>query len=182
MRLLPGYDDPRVFETLVMVYKRSGNRDAALALGRMRKEEALPVLLDNYFFCREDPSIEQAYLLRKYPLPEPGDTKPPEMDPSDRDMIVSILVKYLDEVETVKAHYADYLSSKIFPMSYDDILARDAAYILAILYASDKTPAYSRKEIEARKDRPISCVYADYMYDSFQYDDLQSYVRFRTNK
>lgn len=98
---LSNIDDPRAFETLVMIYKNDKfperKKEIVYALGRRGKEDALPILLDYIHRQNADVLESKINLLEKHPVSERTDLIH-IMDVNDRDNFVAKSIKYLQGV------------------------------------------------------------------------------------
>ena len=155
-------DDPRVFETLIMIYKndhfQERKQEVAYGLGITGKEIALPVLLDYIYRQIIDLSEDEIHLLGKYPVSEKAELIPC-LDMDDRDKVVVRLIKYLQE----KREYNDSLRTAI-------------AHTLAILYSSSTTSIKSKGLIKESANLAVCHGYDEYRDDSVGYIYLKEFV------
>lgn len=178
------YDDHRIFEALIRVYRDAKDKynkmAVVMALGEIGKREALPVLLDNFFAWYGNHTKSSIDFLNKYQIPKQIDTLAMfnwEIEAEDCDSLIKILFDYLDEAAPYKYDPQSYTKGYPEYITFDSLSA-NVAYILAIIYTSDKASLASKEKIRTGKNRSIQCIYADYMYDSFQYDQLRDYIKF----
>ena len=157
-------DDPRVFETLVMIYinthSQERKQDVVYGLGTMGREEALPVLLDYIYRQNTDLAGDEIYLLEKYPVSESIDLIR-SMDVEDRDKVVAKLIKYLQDKH-----------------EYNDARRTAMAYTLTILYSSNVTSMKSKELIKESANVAICYGYDEYRNDSVGYIYLKEFVNF----
>jgi hypothetical protein len=157
-------DDPRVFETLAMIYKNDKfperKKEVVHALGTRGKEDALPILLD--YIHRQNVDLQEAEinLLEKYPVSERTGFIH-FMDIADRDKVIAKFIKYLQD----KNDHSDALRTAI-------------AHTLAILYASNITSIQSKELIKASANVAICYGYDEYRDDPVGYIYLKEFVNF----
>jgi hypothetical protein len=160
-------DDPRVFETLVMIYKNDKfperKKDVAYALGTRGKEDALPILLDYIHQQNADLPEVEINLLEKYPVSERTDFIH-IMDVDDRDKVTAKFIKYLQDKN-----------------DHNDALRTAMAHTLAILYASNITSTKSKELIKASANVAICYGYDEYTDDPVGYIYLKEFVNFGEN-
>jgi len=157
-------DDPRVFETLVMIYKNDNflerKKEVVYGLGTKGKEDALPILLDYIYRQDADLSEDEINLLEKYPVSERTDLIH-IMDMDDRDKVVAKFIKYLQDKH-----------------DHNDALKTAIAHTLAILYASNITSIKSKQLIKASAKVAICYGYDEYTDDPIGYIYLNEFVNF----
>ncbi len=165
---LVGIDDPRVFRTLVNVYKKTDNqqkkRDALYLLGKVGGEASLPILLDNFVQQSKILSDDQLGILRNYCLEDGFDDQYLDMNPADRNTVINILLNYLTEQK-----------------AYDDPLRIDVAHMLAILYTSSKTLYVSKETIKAMSRQNIFAIPQDSIHPA-SYISLSDFIEFTDSK
>ena len=157
-------DDPRVFETLVRIYKNDNSlerkQEVVYGLGTTGKEAALPILLDYIYRKNADLSEEEINLLEKYPVLEKTDLIH-TMNIDDRDRVVTKFIKYLQDKH-----------------DYNDVLRTAIAHTLAILYPSNITSIESKELIKASANVAICYGYDEHRDDPVGHIYLKEFVNF----
>jgi hypothetical protein len=167
LRELSKIDDPRVFETLVKIYKNDKfperKKEVIYALGRRGKEDALPILLDYIHRQNVDLLEAEISLLEKYPVSERTDLIH-IIDMGDRDKVAAKFIKYLQDKN-----------------EHNDDLRTAIAHTLAILYESRTTSIKSKELIKASENLAICYGYDEYGDDPVGYIYLKEFVNFGEN-
>lgn len=157
-------DVPRVFETLVRIYKNDNflerKKEVVYGLGTTAKEDALPILLDYIYRQNADLSEDEINLLEKYPVLERTDLMH-IMDMDDRDKVVTKFIKYLQDKH-----------------DYNDERRTAIAHTLAILYPSNITSIKSKDLIKASANVAICYGYDEHRDDPVGYIYLNEFVNF----
>jgi hypothetical protein len=167
LRELSKIDDPRVFETLMMIYKNDKfperKKEVVYALGTRGKEDALPILLDYIHQQNADLPDAELNILEKRPVSGRIDFIH-TMDVNDRDKVVTKFIKYLQDKN-----------------DHNDALRTAMAHTLAILYASNITSIKSKELIKASANVAICYGYDEYRDDPVGYIYLKEFVNFGEN-
>lgn len=157
-------DDPKVFETLVMIYKndhfQGRKQEVIYGLGAMGKEIALPILLDYIYRQSTDLSENEIHLLEKYPVSEKTELIS-NISMEDRDRVV---IKFIKDLQDKRV--------------YNDSLRIAIAHALAILYMSSMTSISSKELIKGNANIAICHGYSEYWDDSVGYIYLREFVNF----
>lgn len=160
-------DDPRVYETLAMIYKnddfRERKQEVVYGLGTMWKETALPILLDHIYRQINHLSVDEIHLLEKYPVSNSVELVP-KVNMEDRDKVVEKFIKYL-----LDNH------------DYSNPLRTDMAHTLAILNASYLTSIKSKELIKENENVAICYGHDEYIHISVEYIYLREFVNISKN-
>jgi len=153
---------------LVKIYKSDKfpgrKKEVIYELGKRGKEDALPILLDYFYWHQNDLSEADLNLLKRYPVSERIDSFH-GMDVDDRDQVVARFIKYLGEDK-----------------NYDDNGRIASMYTLAILYSSDMTSVKSKEMIKTNENIAVCYGYDEYIDGPAGYIYLKEFVKFNEDE